>query len=74
MKVVISCGGLGTRLKEETKYRLNPMAEMSSIFCIVVTGLRTFILCLRSVLPNSQTSDYDITCEGESVERGRCPR
>ena len=46
MKVVILCGGLGTRLKEETKYRPKPMAEISSIPCIVITGLRTLYYVL----------------------------
>ena len=28
MKVVILCGGLGTRLREETEFRPKPMAEI----------------------------------------------
>jgi len=28
MKVVILCGGLGTRLKEETEFRPKPMVEI----------------------------------------------
>ena len=76
MKVVILCGGLGTRLKEETEYRPKPMVKMGSKPYTRHSryGFKDFILCLGSVLPNSQISDYDITCEGESAESGGCPR
>jgi len=30
MKVVMLCGGLGTRLREETEYRPKPMVEVGS--------------------------------------------
>lgn len=53
MKVVILCGGLGTRLKEETEYKPKPMVEIGGrpiLWHIMKTyahyGFREFILCL----------------------------
>lgn len=53
MKVVILCGGLGTRLREETEYRPKPMVEiggMPILWHIMKTyaahGFTDFILCL----------------------------
>jgi glucose-1-phosphate cytidylyltransferase len=53
MKVVILCGGLGTRLKEETDYRPKPMVPIGGrpiLWHIMKTyahfGHKEFILCL----------------------------
>lgn len=53
MKVVILCGGQGTRLREETEYRPKPMVDVGGrpilwhIMKIYAHyGLRDFILCL----------------------------
>ena len=53
MKVVILCGGLGTRLREETEFRPKPMVEIGGrpilwhIMKIYAHyGFRDFILCL----------------------------
>jgi len=53
MKTVILCGGLGTRLREETEFRPKPMLEIGGrpiLWHIMKTyahyGLRDFILCL----------------------------
>jgi glucose-1-phosphate cytidylyltransferase len=53
MKVVILCGGLGTRLKEETEYRPKPMVPIGGrpiLWHIMKTyahfGHKDFILCL----------------------------
>ena len=53
MKVVILCGGLGTRLREETEFRPKPMVEVSGrpiLWHIMKTyahyGFRVFVLCL----------------------------
>lgn len=53
MKVVILCGGLGTRLKEETEYRPKPMVPIGSrpiLWHIMknyaAQGHKDFILCL----------------------------
>jgi glucose-1-phosphate cytidylyltransferase len=53
VKVVILCGGLGTRLREETEYRPKPMVEIGGrpiLWHIMKTyahyGYREFVLCL----------------------------
>jgi len=53
MKVVILCGGLGTRLREETEYRPKPMVEIGGrpiLWHIMKLyahhGFRDFVLCL----------------------------
>jgi glucose-1-phosphate cytidylyltransferase len=53
LKVVILCGGQGTRLREETEFRPKPMVEVGGrpiLWHIMKTyahhGLRDFVLCL----------------------------
>jgi glucose-1-phosphate cytidylyltransferase len=53
MKVVILCGGYGTRLREETEYRPKPLVEVGGrpvLWHIMKSyahyGLRDFVLCL----------------------------
>jgi glucose-1-phosphate cytidylyltransferase len=53
MKTVILCGGLGTRMREETEFRPKPMVEVGGrpiLWHIMKTyahfGLREFVLCL----------------------------
>jgi glucose-1-phosphate cytidylyltransferase len=53
IKVVILCGGMVTRLKEEIEYRPKPMVEIGgqSILWHIMNifsshGLKQFILCL----------------------------
>ncbi|MCX8130834.1 MAG: glucose-1-phosphate cytidylyltransferase [Clostridia bacterium] len=52
-KVIIFCGGLGTRLKEETEYKPKPMVEVGNkpiLWHIMKLyshyGLKDFVLCL----------------------------
>lgn len=53
MKVVILCGGLGTRLREETEFRPKPMVPIGGrpivwhiMKCYAQFGHKDFILCL----------------------------
>jgi len=53
MKVVVLCGGLGTRLREETEFRPKPMVDIGGrpiLWHIMKMyahhGLRDFVLCL----------------------------
>src|SRR3974377_1403690 len=53
MKVVLLCGGLGTRLREETEFRPKPMVEIGGrpiLWHIMKLyahyGFRDFVLCL----------------------------
>ena len=53
MKVILLCGGMGTRLREETEYRPKPMVPVGSqpiLWHIMKTyahhGFRDFVICL----------------------------
>ena len=53
MKVVLLCGGLGTRLREETEFRPKPMVEIGGrpilwhiMKLYAQSGFRDFVLCL----------------------------
>ena len=53
MKVVVLCGGLGTRLREETEFRPKPMVDVGGrpiLWHIMKTyahhGFRDFVICL----------------------------
>ena len=75
MKVVILCGGLGTRLREETEFRPKPMVpvgERPILWHIMKTyahhGHRDFILCLgykgeviKDYFRNYQWNTSDVT-------------
>jgi len=77
MKVVILCGGLGTRLREETEYRPKPMVEIGGkpilwhIMKIYESyGFKEFILCLgykgeliKNYFYNYEILNYDFTIE-----------
>ena len=63
MKVVIFCGGLGTRLREETEFRPKPMVpvgERPILWHIMKTyahyGHKDFILCLGYKGKSSRSS------------------
>src|SRR6478672_8921420 len=75
MKVVIFCGGLGTRLREETDFRPKPMVpigERPILWHIMKTyahyGHKDFILCLgykgekiKDYFRNYQWNTNDVT-------------
>ena len=83
MKVVILCGGLGTRLREETEYRPKPMVPIGGrpiLWHIMKTyahyGHKDFILCLgykgeviRDYFRNYHWNTSDVT-----LRLGRTPK
>ena len=83
MKVVIFCGGLGTRLREETEYRPKPMVPVGNrpiLWHIMkhyaTYGHRDFILCLgykgeviKDYFRNYQWNTSDVT-----LRLGRNPK
>lgn len=79
MKVVILCGGLGTRLKEETEYRPKPMVEIGGkpiIWHIMKIyahyGYKDFILCLgyRGEILKEYFYKYEILDNDFTIEIG----
>ncbi len=81
MKVVILCGGQGTRLREETEFRPKPLVEIGGrpiLWHIMKTyahaGFRDFILCLgykgnmiKEYFLNYEAMNNDFTvCLGKS--------
>lgn len=80
MKVVILCGGLGTRLKEETEYRPKPMVKIGSkpiLWHIMKIysyyGFKDFILCLgyKGEMIKEYFYNYEILNNDFSLELGR---
>lgn len=80
MKVVVLCGGQGTRLREETEYRPKPLVEVGGrpvLWHIMKTyahhGFRDFVLCLgyrgnmiKEYFLNYEAMNNDFTiCLGE---------
>lgn len=68
VKVVILCGGLGTRLREETEFRPKPMVEIGGypmLWHIMKTytqyGFKDFILCLG--YKGGMIKEYFCDCE-----------
>ncbi len=80
MKVVILCGGLGTRLKEETEYRPKPMVKIGNkpilwhIMKIYSShGFNDFILCLgyKGEMIKEYFYNYEILNNDFTVELGQ---
>jgi glucose-1-phosphate cytidylyltransferase len=77
VKVVILCGGLGTRLREETEFRPKPMVEIGGrpvLWHIMKTyahhGFRDFVLCLG--YRGSVIKDYFLNYEAMNNDFSIC--
>ena len=81
MKVVILCGGKGTRLREETEYRPKPMVQVGSrpilwhIMKIYAHyGFKDFIICLgykgEMIKEGAVVIDVGITRVEDDTEKG----
>lgn len=80
MKIVILCGGQGTRMREETEYRPKPMVDvggMPIVWHIMKTyghyGHRDFVLCLgyRGRMIKQYFLDYEAMTHDFTIELGR---
>jgi glucose-1-phosphate cytidylyltransferase len=80
IKVVIFCGGLGTRMKEETEYRPKPMVEIGGkpiLWHIMKTyshyGFKDFILCLgyKGEMIKEYFYNYEILNNDFTIELGK---
>lgn len=80
MKVVILCGGLGTRLREETEYRPKPMVSIGNkpiLWHIMKIysyyGYNDFILCLgyKGDIIKEYFYNYEILSNDFTIELGR---
>ena len=83
MKVVILCGGMGTRLREETEFRPKPMVDVGNkpilwhIMRIYAHyGFREFVLCLgyRGNAIKEYFLDYDAMSHDFTIRLGNAPR
>lgn len=77
--VVILCGGLGTRLKEETEYKPKPMVEIGGkpilwhiMKIYAYHGFKDFILCLgyKGEIIKNYFCNYEILNNDFTVELG----
>jgi len=80
MKVVLLCGGLGTRLREETEFKPKPMVEIGGrpiLWHIMKTyahyGFNEFILCLgyKGQLIKDYFTNYEILNSDFTIELGK---
>ena len=83
MRVVVLCGGLGTRLREETEFRPKPMVEIGGrpilwhiMKVYAHSGFREFVLCLgyrgnmiKEYFLNYEAMNNDFTiCLGKKAQ------
>jgi len=80
IEVVILCGGLGTRIKEETEYRPKPMVEIGGkpiLWHIMKIyshyGFKDFVLCLgyKGELIKEYFYNYEILNNDFTIELGK---
>src|SRR6266498_1988737 len=80
MKVVLLCGGLGTRLREETEFRPKPMVEIGGrpilwhiMKLYAHAGFREFVCCLgyRGNLIKEYFLNYEAMNNDSTVHLGR---
>jgi glucose-1-phosphate cytidylyltransferase len=80
MKVVLLCGGLGTRLREETEFRPKPMVEIGGrpilwhiMKLYAHAGFREFVCCLgyRGNLIREYFLNYEAMNNDSTVRLGR---
>jgi glucose-1-phosphate cytidylyltransferase len=83
MKVVILCGGLGTRLREETEYRPKPMVPIGGrpiLWHIMKTyahyGHKEFVLCLgyKGEVIKDYFRNYHWNTSDVTLRLGRTPK
>jgi glucose-1-phosphate cytidylyltransferase len=79
MKVVILCGGQGTRLREETEFRPKPMVEIGGLPILwhimklyAHHGLKEFVLCLgyRSGMIKAFFQNYETRVNDFTIRLG----
>jgi len=79
MKVIILCGGFGTRLREETEFKPKPMIEiggMPILWHILKTyaqhGFREFVLCLgyKGEVIKQYFYNYELLSNDFTIELG----
>src|ERR1700754_1713182 len=80
MKVVILCGGLGTRLREETEFRPKPMVDIGGrpilwhiMKLFAHHGFRDFVLCLgyRGWMIKEYFLNYEALNNDFTIQLGR---
>jgi len=80
IKVVILCGGLGTRLREETEFRPKPMVEIGGkpilwhlMKIYAHYGFNDFILCLgyKGEMIKEYFYNYEILNNDFTIELGK---
>ena len=83
MKVVILCGGLGTRLREETEFRPKPMVPIGNrpILWHIMKfyahfGFKEFILCLgyKAEVIKEYFFNYQWHCSDVTLRLGPTPQ
>jgi glucose-1-phosphate cytidylyltransferase len=83
MKVVVLCGGMGTRLREETEFRPKPMVEIGGrpilwhiMKVYAHSGFREFVLCLgyRGNMIKDYFLNYEAMNNDFTISLGRKSR